>query len=61
VVLSKLQKEWYYFLLALGFFTRMPVPSFANFQEADLNYSSKYFPLIGIIVGGVGALFYCGR
>ena len=48
-------KEWKYFLLALGFFTRIPVPSFADFQESDLNHSAKYFPLIGIIVGLVGA------
>jgi adenosylcobinamide-GDP ribazoletransferase len=50
-----MQKEWKYFLLALGFFTRIPVPSFVDFQESDLNYSAKYFPLIGIIVGLVGA------
>lgn len=53
-----MQKEWRYFLLALGFFTRIPVPNFANFQESDLNQSAKYFPLIGIIVGVVGAAFF---
>ena len=53
-----MQKEWKYFLLALGFFTRIPVPSFADFQESDLNHSAKYFPLIGIIVGLVGAGSY---
>ena len=42
-------------MLALGFFTRIPVPNFSNYQESDLNYSAKYFPLIGIIVGMVGA------
>jgi adenosylcobinamide-GDP ribazoletransferase len=50
-----MQKQWRYFLLALGFFTRIPVPSFADFQESELNHSAKYFPLIGIIVGMVGA------
>jgi adenosylcobinamide-GDP ribazoletransferase len=50
-----MKKQWRYFLLALGFFTRIPVPSFADFQESDLNHSAKYFPLIGIIVGLVGA------
>ncbi len=53
-----MQKQWQYFLLALGFFTRIPVPNFANFQESDLNHSAKYFPLIGIIVGSVGAGSY---
>jgi adenosylcobinamide-GDP ribazoletransferase len=50
-----MRKEWRYFLLALGFFTRIPVPNFPDFQEAELNHSAKYFPLIGIIVGLVGA------
>ena len=50
-----MHKEWKYFLLALGFFTLFPVSSFADFQESDLNHSAKYFPLIGIIVGLVGA------
>lgn len=53
-----MQKEWQYFLLALGFFTRIPVPNFAHFQESDLNHSAKYFPLVGIIVGLIGAVFF---
>lgn len=53
-----MQKEWQYFLLALGFFTRIPVPHFAHFQPSDLNHSAKYFPLIGIIVGLFGAVFF---
>jgi adenosylcobinamide-GDP ribazoletransferase len=50
-----MRAEWRYFLLALGFFTRIPVPNFADFDESELNHSAKYFPLIGIIVGLVGA------
>jgi adenosylcobinamide-GDP ribazoletransferase len=53
-------KEWRYFLLAVGFFTRIPVPSFPDFQESELNYSAKYFPLVGIIVGLAGAISYYG-
>lgn len=53
-----LGKEWRNFLLALGFFTRIPVPSLQDFKEEDLNHSAKYFPLVGIIVGGVGAVAY---
>lgn len=45
-------------MLALGFFTRIPVPNFVDFQASDLNHSAKYFPLIGIIVGLVGAGSY---
>lgn len=57
-MLSALCKEWRYFLLALGFFTRIPVPTFANFDERELNHSAKYFPLVGIIVGMAGALVF---
>ena len=52
------KKELRYFLLALGFFTRIPMPSYVDFEEAELNHSVKYFPLIGIIVGLVGAAFF---
>lgn len=54
-MLSLFKQEWRTFLLALGFFTRIPVPSFTDFQETDLNHSVKYFPLIGILIGVVGA------
>jgi adenosylcobinamide-GDP ribazoletransferase len=53
-----MNKEWRYFLLAVGFFTRIPVPSFPEFRESDLNNSVKYFPLVGIIVGLAGAITY---
>ena len=57
-MLSCVGKEWRYFLLAIGFFTRIPVPTFVDFQEYELNYSVKYFPLIGIIVGLAGAIIF---
>jgi len=53
-----MNKEWRYFLLAIGFFTRIPVPNFPEFRESDLNHSAKYFPLVGIIVGLAGAITY---
>lgn len=54
-----MQQQYRYFLLALGFFTRIPVPSFNDFQEAELNQSAKYFPLVGVIVGiSAAVLFY---
>jgi adenosylcobinamide-GDP ribazoletransferase len=53
-----MQKQWRYFLLALGFFTRFPVPNFADFQESDLNHSVKYFPLIGILIGLLATVTY---
>ena len=46
-----LQKEFKLFTLALMFFTRIPCPSFDDFKESDLNEASKYFSIVGIIVG----------
>lgn len=54
-MLNYLRGERRYFLLAVGFFTRLPVPGFTDFHDDDLNYSAKYFPLVGVIVGMVGA------
>lgn len=54
-MLSFLCKQWRSFLLAVGFFTRIPVPHFPDFQEQELNHAARYFPLVGIIVGLAGA------
>ncbi len=54
----RLKLEWRYWLLALGFFTRIPVPAMANFQESDLNHAVKYFTLVGWLVGSVVAMVY---
>lgn len=54
-MLSLIHQQWRSFLLALGFFTRISVPNFADFEESELNSAAKYFPLIGIIVGLLGA------
>lgn len=53
-----MRKQWLYFLLAVGFFTRIPVPSQPNFVESDLNHSVKYFPLVGLLVGLLAAIIY---
>ncbi len=50
--------QYRYFLLALGFFTRIPVPSVRHFEESELNRSVKYFPLIGVLVGLSAALLF---
>ena len=54
-----MQREWRRLLLAVGFFTRIPVPNFPDFSEAELNHAAKYFPLVGILVGlFAAAVFY---
>ena len=53
-----LKKEIQIFFTALMFYTRIPVPQSTGFSENNLNRATKYFPLIGIIVGSVGAFVY---
>lgn len=57
-MLSILSKECRYLLLAVGFFTRIPVPAVANFEEQELNHAARYFPLVGVLVGLVGAAVF---
>lgn len=57
--MSMLRREWHFFLLALQFFTRIPIPASTPFSENALNASSRYFPLVGLIVGSLCALVLC--
>lgn len=41
--------------IALQFFTRLPVPRAVGFEPAWLNQSARHFPLIGFVVGALGA------
>jgi adenosylcobinamide-GDP ribazoletransferase len=40
------------------FFTRIPCPKWVDHSEEYLNKASKYFPVVGIIVGSVSAFVY---
>lgn len=44
------------FFTAVMFYTRIPCPSWVDHSEEFLNKATRYFPLIGWIVGGVAAL-----
>jgi adenosylcobinamide-GDP ribazoletransferase len=46
------------FFTALGFFTRLPVPAWVPWSPERLNHSARYFPLVGWVVGAIGALSY---
>src|SRR5258708_13749369 len=41
---------------ALRFFTRLPVPAWVGPSDQQLERAARYFPLVGILVGGIGAL-----
>jgi adenosylcobinamide-GDP ribazoletransferase len=43
---------------ALTFLTRLPVARFAYPDELRLAQSARYFPLVGVLVGTIGALAY---
>ncbi|MGE5469068.1 MAG: adenosylcobinamide-GDP ribazoletransferase [Ignavibacteria bacterium] len=43
------------FFAALRFFTRLPVPAWVGHSQAQLDGAARYFPLVGIIVGAIGA------
>jgi adenosylcobinamide-GDP ribazoletransferase len=46
------------FALAIGYFTRIPLPALLDFQEAELQRAVKYLPGVGILVGFVAACSY---
>ena len=57
-MLTCAQQQWRYFLVALGFLTRVPVMYLHDFEQLDLDAALKYFPLVGLLVGGLGAAVY---
>ena len=55
-----LRRELEYFFGAVRFFTRLPVPGWVGHSPEALNRSARYFPAVGLLVGGIGALVYVG-
>lgn len=49
-----MKREFQVFLTAVMYFTKIPCPSWVDHSAEYLNKSSRYFSLVGIIVGGVG-------
>lgn len=48
-----MQRQVVLFLVATQFLTRLPVPARESFQPNWLAQSARYFPLVGVLVGGV--------
>lgn len=46
------------FFTALTFFTRTPCARWGVHGEQDLNRAARFFPLVGVVVGGTGALVF---
>lgn len=53
-----MKKQIHIFFTALMFFTRIPCPKWVDHSPEILNKSTRYFSLIGILVGSISAFFY---
>lgn len=53
-----IRRELEYFFGAVRFFTRLPVPAWVGHSAEALNRSARYFPAVGLLVGGIGALVF---
>ncbi|MBU2916272.1 adenosylcobinamide-GDP ribazoletransferase [Reichenbachiella agariperforans] len=51
-----MRKELQIFLTAIMFYTRIPCPRWVDHSADHLNQATRYFPLIGWVVGGTSAL-----
>ena len=55
-----IRRELEYFFGAIRFFTRLPVPAWVGHSAEALNHSARYFPAVGLLVGGVSAAVFWG-
>src|SRR3989338_8985606 len=60
--LQTMKREFQIFLTAIMFYTRIPVPRWVDHSQEYLNESTRYFPLMGWIVGSWAAMaFYAAH
>lgn len=45
-------------LAAIQYFTQLPMPAWVGHSAAQLQGTARYFSLVGVLVGGVGALTF---
>ena len=50
-----IRRELEYFLGAVRFFTRLSVPAWVGHSAEALNGSARWFPAVGLVVGGIAA------
>lgn len=53
-----MREQWAILLLAIQFLTRVPVPASSGFTPERLTAATRYYPLVGAIIGGVAAMVY---
>jgi adenosylcobinamide-GDP ribazoletransferase len=54
--MNPIRRELEYFFGALRFFTRLPAPAWVGHSSEALERSTRYFPAVGLIIGGAAAL-----
>ena len=55
---SRLFSELRLVLSAFQYFTRLPMPTWVGHSAAHLHGTARYFSLVGVVVGGMGALTF---
>lgn len=53
-----MKRELNIFFTGLSFFTRIPFPRWADFKKEYQHEAIKYFPIAGLIIGGMAALVF---
>ncbi|MCL1051935.1 adenosylcobinamide-GDP ribazoletransferase [Shewanella abyssi] len=52
------QQQLNLFFIAMGFFTRIPMPKWIEVDADKLNKASRYFGVVGSLIGALSALVY---
>ena len=56
---NKMKRQFQLFLIAIMFYTRIPIRVNVAYTDEKLNASTRYFPLIGYVVGAISFIgFY---
>lgn len=55
---QQMKHQWRLWLIALAFFTRIKVKPIANFDPKWLNQASRFYGLVGLLIGGLSAACY---
>lgn len=50
--------QWQLFLLAVSFFSRLPVPADLPYSSERMNQAGRYFALVGLLLGALCALVF---
>lgn len=54
--MSAIKYQYQLFMLALGFFSRIPVPVSVPYSPERMNQAGRYFALVGLLLGALCAL-----